>query len=109
MSLVVHNLKLKSAQTAGQMYMSDMIKERREAEKKEEKADLFSNLLDASEAEGDDELKLTDSELIGAYTMIQAEGSILMPYAGNIFIFLIAGKQHVHERNMLGIYQLNQL
>lgn len=48
------------------MYMSDMIKERRESEKKEERYDLFSSLLDASEAEGDGELKLTDTELMGA-------------------------------------------
>ena len=45
--------------------MRDMIKERRDAEKKEERDDLFSSLLDASEAEADAQLKLSDSELVG--------------------------------------------
>lgn len=50
-----------------QMYMSDMIKQRRESEFKEERYDLFSSLLDASEAEAEGELKLTDEELMGGY------------------------------------------
>ena len=45
--------------------MRDMIKERRDAEKKEERDDLFSSLLDASEAEADAQLKLSDTELVG--------------------------------------------
>jgi cytochrome P450 len=45
--------------------MQDMIRDRRNAEKKEEGDDLFSNLLDASEAETDTVLKLTDTELMG--------------------------------------------
>lgn len=47
------------------MYLADMIKQRREAETKGERYDLFSSLLDASKAEGDTSLKLTDSELMG--------------------------------------------
>ena len=42
-----------------------MIKERRESDKAEERYDLFSSLLDASEAEADATLKLTDTELMG--------------------------------------------
>ena len=42
-----------------------MIRERRESDKAEERYDLFSSLLDASEAEADATLKLTDTELMG--------------------------------------------
>lgn len=52
---------------AVQSYMLEMIRERRGSEKKEERFDLFSSLLDAS-ADGDgDESKLSASELIGIY------------------------------------------
>ncbi|KAI0030490.1 614/534 cytochrome P450 [Vararia minispora EC-137] len=55
-------------------YMFEMIEARRSKEMKEERADLFTNLLQATEAESD--AKLTDREL-----------------AGNIFIFLLAGHE----------------
>lgn len=46
--------------------MFDMIKKRRESEKKEERYDLFSQLLDASEAETADGMpQITDRELVG--------------------------------------------
>jgi len=45
--------------------MFDMIQERRSSEKKVERYDLFSSLLDASETE-EPEGKLADSELFGA-------------------------------------------
>lgn len=51
-----------------------MIQDRRSSQDEDERFDLFSNLLAASELE--DEQKLTDSELIG-----------------NIFMFLIAGHE----------------
>ncbi|KIP06369.1 hypothetical protein PHLGIDRAFT_515467 [Phlebiopsis gigantea 11061_1 CR5-6] len=57
-------------------YMAEMIEDRRAAEKKEERYDLFSSLLDASDAESDGAVKLTDNELLG-----------------NIFIFLLAGHE----------------
>ncbi|EKM52723.1 uncharacterized protein PHACADRAFT_211944 [Phanerochaete carnosa HHB-10118-sp] len=57
-------------------YMLEMIHARRYAEKKEERYDLFSGLLDASEEESDGQAKLTDRELLG-----------------NIFIFLLAGHE----------------
>lgn len=47
--------------------MLEMIHERRSAEKKEERYDLFSSLLDASEVEEEGEVKLTDRELIGRF------------------------------------------
>jgi cytochrome P450 len=64
--------------------MDEMIAARRTAEKKEEKYDLFSSLLDASdEAETEGESKISDAEL-----------------RGNIFIFMIAG--HEVWRNTVG-------
>ena len=51
--------------------MQEMIDERRNAEKKPERHDLFSSLLDANlaEAEGN-ESRLEDSELIGESSSI---------------------------------------
>lgn len=48
-----------------QSYMMEMIRARREAEKKEERYDLFSSLLDANADECEGEPSLADSELIG--------------------------------------------
>ncbi|EKM52722.1 uncharacterized protein PHACADRAFT_261326, partial [Phanerochaete carnosa HHB-10118-sp] len=59
-----------------EQHMMEMIHARRYAEKKEERYDLFSGLLDASEEESDGQAKLTDRELLG-----------------NIFIFLLAGHE----------------
>ena len=72
--------------------MRDMIKERRDAEKKEERDDLFSSLLDASEAEADAQLKLSDSELVGEYGHHRSFMNCMFTlWTGNIYIFLIAG------------------
>ncbi|PSR76586.1 hypothetical protein PHLCEN_2v8344 [Hermanssonia centrifuga] len=49
------------------MYLVEMIRARKESEKKEERYDLFSSLLDANEEEEDGQVKLQDSELIGMY------------------------------------------
>ncbi|THG95398.1 hypothetical protein EW026_g6249 [Hermanssonia centrifuga] len=46
-------------------FMLDMVASRRNAEKKEDRYDLFSSLLDASEDEMDGGGKLTDRELLG--------------------------------------------
>ncbi|KDQ58619.1 hypothetical protein JAAARDRAFT_176655 [Jaapia argillacea MUCL 33604] len=70
--------KLRGVMTAFEeleLYMVEMIEARRGAEKKEERHDLFSSLLDASDA-SDGEAKLTDRDLLG-----------------NIFIFLLAGHE----------------
>ena len=45
--------------------MLEMCQARRAAEKKEERHDLFSSLLDASDEEVDDGKRLTDRELLG--------------------------------------------
>ena len=47
-----------------QRYIIEMVQQRRTAEKKEERYDLLSSLLDASEAELDGTTKLTDGELL---------------------------------------------
>ncbi|KAH8075864.1 cytochrome P450 [Cristinia sonorae] len=54
------------------VYMQEMVTSRRNAEVKEERYDLLSSLLDASEGDA----QLTDAELIG-----------------NIFVFLVAGHE----------------
>ena len=46
--------------------MQDLIVARRTAKVKEERHDLFSSLLDANEEEAEGDVKLRDSELIGA-------------------------------------------
>lgn len=45
--------------------MLEMIDARRTSEKKEERYDLFSSLLEASEDNSDGLSKLTDGELLG--------------------------------------------
>ncbi|KAI0940039.1 hypothetical protein AcV5_001254 [Taiwanofungus camphoratus] len=77
-------------------YMEEMIQTRKGAEKKEERYDLFSSLLDANEDELDGKTKLSDSELMG-----------------NIFIFLIAGHETTAHTLafafiMLALYQDEQ-
>ncbi|KAI0261646.1 cytochrome P450 [Gloeopeniophorella convolvens] len=57
-------------------HMEALIHERRNGEKVQERHDLFSNLLDASQQEMDADAKLSDRELMG-----------------NIFIFLLAGHE----------------
>ncbi|TDL22809.1 cytochrome P450 [Rickenella mellea] len=70
----LRNIKLAFSEL--QLYMQDMIDERKNAEKKVERYDLFSSLLDASDEESDGFAKLSDSEL-----------------RGNIFIFMLAGHE----------------
>ncbi|TFY75699.1 hypothetical protein EWM64_g8312 [Hericium alpestre] len=66
-------------------YMLEMIRARRNAEKTEERYDLFSSLLEASEDTSDGEPALTDSELW--------QGADFLSTTGNIFIFLVAGHE----------------
>jgi hypothetical protein len=71
--------------------MFDMIKARRESEKKEERYDLFSQLLDASqEGTEDGAAQMSDRELVGASTPAVSFLCTLMLYVGNIFVFLLA-------------------
>lgn len=50
-------------------YMMEMCEARRASEKKEERYDLFSSLLDASDGEADGSAKLTDRELLGRLSL----------------------------------------
>ena len=61
-----------------QKYMQEMINERRAAEVKAERHDLFSSLLDANM---DEELAKTGGTLVDSELL------------GNIFIFLLAGHE----------------
>ena len=47
--------------------MLEMCEARRNSEKKIERHDLFSSLLDASDEEMDEVRRLTDRELLGAF------------------------------------------
>lgn len=47
-----------------------MINYRRNAEKKEQRADLLSTLLDANDAFADTDLRLTDQEALGMESMV---------------------------------------
>ncbi|EPS98786.1 hypothetical protein FOMPIDRAFT_1037349 [Fomitopsis schrenkii] len=77
-------------------YMRQMIDARKGVEKKEERYDLFSSLLDANEEESDSAAKLSDDELMG-----------------NIFIHLVAGHETTANTIafafvMLALYQDEQ-
>ncbi|EIM88971.1 cytochrome P450 [Stereum hirsutum FP-91666 SS1] len=77
MGLTKHFRHVRDAFKELDNYMFDMIRARRESEKKEERYDLFSQLLDASQVETEDGMpQITDRELVG-----------------NIFIFLLAGHE----------------
>lgn len=45
--------------------MLEMVDSRRKAEKKEQRADLLSTLLDANDIYADNESRLTDQEVLG--------------------------------------------
>ena len=51
-------------------YLQKMVDKRRTAGFKEERSDLFSNLLDANEDEEDSAAKLSDSALIGTKLLV---------------------------------------
>ncbi|TDL22810.1 cytochrome P450 [Rickenella mellea] len=79
-----------------EIYMQEMIDERRNAVTKAERYDLFSSLLDASDKDEDGSTKLTDMEL-----------------KGNIFIFMLAGHETTAHTlgfcfGLLALYQIEQ-
>ncbi|KAJ3552189.1 hypothetical protein NM688_g4282 [Phlebia brevispora] len=95
MGLTKHMRDVKVAFDELESYMLEMIRARKTAEKKEERYDLFSSLLDASEEE-EGSAKLTDRELLG-----------------NIFIFLLAGHETTAHTlcftfGLLALYQDEQ-
>ncbi|KAI0027187.1 cytochrome P450 [Vararia minispora EC-137] len=76
MGATKHLRHLRDAFDDFEKYIYEMIDERRVGEKRPERADLFSNLLQATEADGDADSRLSDQEL-----------------AANVFIFLLAGHE----------------
>ena len=53
-----------------QTYLQKMVDKRRATGLKEERSDLFSNLLDANEDEEDSAARLSDSALIGTKLLV---------------------------------------
>ncbi|KAJ3552925.1 hypothetical protein NM688_g3892 [Phlebia brevispora] len=95
MGLTKRMRSVKTAFDELESYMLEMIRARKTAEKKVERHDLLSSLLDASEEE-EGGVKLTDQELLG-----------------NIFIFLVAGHETTAHTlcftfGLLALYQDEQ-
>ena len=76
-----------------------MIQKRRTSEKREERQDLFSNLLDASDYDVDGRLILTDEELLGqSFTQLHLREPALMEHH--------SGYLHFHARRYVITSQL---
>jgi hypothetical protein len=60
-----------------QQYMLEMVETRRNADKVEERHDLFSGLLDAAQDDLGSEMALSDDELIGVYSTSRSFGILL--------------------------------
>ena len=74
--------------------MLEMVEARRNADKADQRYDLFSGLLDAAEEEQDDRAALSDRELVGKYPTSHCFARSLS-VLGNMFIFLLAGHEVV--------------
>jgi hypothetical protein len=76
--------------------MLEMVEARRNADKTEQRYDLFSGLLDAAQDDLDNGAALSDQELLGksptSHRFAFSE-SVLLAIPGNMFIFLIAGHE----------------
>ena len=75
--------------------MLEMVEARRDVDKVEERYDLFSGLLDATQDEMGGKAALSDDELMGWYSLSDHSPFIfvLPPLLGNMFIFLLAGHE----------------
>ncbi|KAH9172715.1 cytochrome P450 [Lactarius sanguifluus] len=76
MNLTEHTRRINLAFNELKQYMVEMVDDRRSAETKEERYDLFSGLLDAAQDDPDGGVAITEQELIG-----------------NTFVFLLAGHE----------------
>ncbi|KAN0136291.1 cytochrome P450 monooxygenase [Lactarius tabidus] len=76
MNLTAHTRKVNLAFNELKLYMVEMVDARRGAEIKEERHDMFSNLLDAAHDNPDGSVSITEDELVG-----------------NMFILLLAGHE----------------
>ncbi|KZP12182.1 cytochrome P450 [Athelia psychrophila] len=96
MGLTKHTRNVELAFSEFKEYMVELIQERRTAEKRDERYDLFSSLLDANDGGKDGEAKLTTEELLG-----------------NMFIFQLAGHETTAHTlcfafGLLALYQDEQ-
>ena len=79
-----------------QQYMLEMVEARRTSSEAEQRYDLFSGLLNASQDDLDKESALNDDELMGKYSNFAPlciPESVLPAILGNMFIFLLAGHE----------------
>lgn len=77
--------------------MFDMIRARRESEKKEERYDLFSQLLDASEAETAEGLpQISDRELVGTLLSLCLDSTSSCPENVAAADLGLDSRQHLH-------------
>ncbi|KZP15280.1 cytochrome P450 [Athelia psychrophila] len=96
MGLTKHTRNVELAFDEFKKYMIELIQARRTAEKREERYDLFSSLLDANDDSEDGEATLTTEELLG-----------------NMFIFQLAGHETTAHTlcfafGLLALYQDEQ-
>ena len=80
-----------------------MVEARKNADKGEQRYDLFSGLLDAAQNELDSEATLSDEELIGGYSISRSLESGLLILSGNMFIFLLAGHEVRSSHSSCGV------
>ena len=69
--------------------MLEMVEARRNSSEAEQRYDLFSGLLDASQEESNDGVALTDDELIG-------EHSNVTPFPHSLEVLTRHSRQHVY-------------
>jgi len=76
--------------------MLEMVEARRNVDNAEQRCDLLSGLLDATQDDPDNGASLSDDELVGKYPMSHQFAfleSVLPAILGNMFIFLFAGHE----------------
>ena len=77
--------------------MLEMVNARRGAEIKEERHDMFSNLLDAAHDNPDGSVSITEDELVGKYRLACCITLLSLAFPGNMFILLLAGHEVRHR------------
>ena len=73
--------------------MVEMVNARRGAEIKEERHDMFSNLLDAAHDNPDGSVSITEDELVGKCRLANRITLLSLAFPGNMFILLLAGHE----------------
>jgi hypothetical protein len=73
--------------------MVEMVDARRGSEIKEERHDMFSNLLDAAHDNPDGSVSITEDELVGKCDLSYHVALLSLTFPGNMFILLLAGHE----------------